>query len=247
MAETPGGTCASYYMVPGSAERLNRAPRHGDAYRFEIGGGHWLWGGDPLVLEFVRPFTSLKAYARKAAVFFANEGLCVPYPIQNHLGYLGSSVARQAIEEMENAGRYTDSVTTMADWLLACFGPTLYDIFFGPFHDLYTAGLWQGLAPQDESKSPVNIWMTVEGAFDHAPPQSTGCDVNFLYPTDGLNLLAQRMAQRCNIRYERKVRNICVNDKVVVFDDGNTVSLQEVVMYAAVGQDIANGRSRRQH
>ncbi|MGB2889870.1 MAG: hypothetical protein WBC04_19415, partial [Candidatus Acidiferrales bacterium] len=196
MAETPGGICASYYVVPGSGERLHQAPRDGDAYRFEIGGGHWLWGGDPLVVDFVRSLTTFKSYSRKAAVFFPYEGLRVPYPIQSHLGYLGSSVARQVSEEMVDAQCHSSSVTTMADWLLACFGPTLYDIFFGPFHDLYTAGLWQGLAPQDESKSPVNIWMTVEGAFDHASPQSTGCDVNFLYPTDGLNLLAQRMAQR---------------------------------------------------
>ncbi len=32
----PGGLCASYYASAGGA---------GHAYRFEVGGGHWIFGG----------------------------------------------------------------------------------------------------------------------------------------------------------------------------------------------------------
>jgi protoporphyrinogen oxidase len=216
-------------MVPGSRERLHEAPRDGEAYRFEIGGGHWLWGGDPLVLRFIRSITNFKSYPRKAAVYLPDQGLCVPYPIQNHLSYLGSTFARQALSEMMEAKSDNIHVTTMADWLKACFGPTLCEIFFSPFHTLYMAGLGQELAPPDESKSPVNISMALEGAFNHVPPQSAGYNANFLYPTEGLNVLAQRMAQRCNIQYERKVTNICVNEKAVAFDDGSTVPYETLL------------------
>ena len=40
----PGGICSSYYIRPGSQERLHRPPEDGEAYRFEIGGGHWIFG-----------------------------------------------------------------------------------------------------------------------------------------------------------------------------------------------------------
>ena len=43
----PGGICSSYYVRPGEKTRLAQAPADGEAYRFEIGGGHWIFGGDP--------------------------------------------------------------------------------------------------------------------------------------------------------------------------------------------------------
>ncbi len=46
-ASAPGGICSSYYVRPGSTQRLSQAPADGEAYRFEIGGGHWIFGGDP--------------------------------------------------------------------------------------------------------------------------------------------------------------------------------------------------------
>lgn len=222
MAETPGGICASYYLVPGSRERLCRAPRDGEAYRFEIGGGHWLWGGDPLILRFIQAVTPFKSYSRKAAVFLPGQGISVPYPIQNHLSYLGSGVARQALCEMLNPEPDNHSAGTMADWLRASFGSTLCQLFFDPFHELYTAGLWQRLAPQDESKSPVNFSMAIEGAFNHVA-HSAGYNINFLYPADGLNTLAQRMAERCDIHYDHRIVQIDVKEKAILFAGGRAL------------------------
>jgi protoporphyrinogen oxidase len=238
MAQAPGGICASYYMAPGSSERFNQSDRDSEVYRFEIGGGHWLWGGDPLVLHFMKSLTTFKSYARKAAVYLPDKGISVPYPIQNHLSYLGTSVAKQALSEMVDAKSNNHAVTTMADWLRACFGETLCDIFFDPFHDLYTAGQWHKLAPQDELKSPVNISTALEGAFDHLPAQSAGYNVKFLYPTDGLNILARRMAQRCNIHFERKVTNICLNERTVLFDDGTTVPYKMLLCTLPLDQTL---------
>src|SRR6266480_4640875 len=154
MTDAPGGLCASYYMVPGSNERLYLAPPDEEAYRFEIGGGHWIWGGDPLMLHFMKSLTRINCYTRNAAVYMPDQGICVPYPIQNHLSYLGSDVAKKAVCEMVEATPNSQSATTMAEWLRTSFGETLCELFFDPFHKLYTAGLWEELAPQDESKSP---------------------------------------------------------------------------------------------
>jgi protoporphyrinogen oxidase len=117
----PGGICASYYVVPGERERRQSVPSHGDAYRFEIGGGHWLWGGDPLVLRLIRSVTPLKSYTREAAVYLSDQDLFVPYPIQNYLCHLGSRITVQVLQEMLEESLAKRSIATMAEWLRGYF------------------------------------------------------------------------------------------------------------------------------
>src|SRR5258708_11320871 len=78
----PGGICCSYYMRPDSTERLRQAPSDDEAYRFEMGGGHWIFGGDHAILEFIRGITGVETYRRKSSVFFPDKGHYVPYPLQ---------------------------------------------------------------------------------------------------------------------------------------------------------------------
>ena len=217
--ETPGGICASYYMVPGETKSLSAPPSDGEAYRFEIGGGHWIWGGDPMVLRFIRSVTPFQSYARRATVYLPDEALFVPYPIQNHLHKLGAERITQILRELVGSGISQGATTTLGDWLKSNFGPTLYDLFFGPFHDLYTAGLTHHIAPQDASKSPLQLSQVIQGAFDHTIP-TAGYNTNFLYPPEGLNSLAQGMANQCDMQYGHVVQRIDLKEKVVVFADG---------------------------
>ncbi|BBM69078.1 protoporphyrinogen/coproporphyrinogen oxidase [Rhodothermus marinus] len=225
-ADWPGGICSSYYVRPGSSERLHQTPSDGEAYRFEIGGGHWIFGGDPLVLRFIRSLAPVKTYRRRSAVFFPDQDLFVPYPIQNHLRYLGQRVAAQVIEEITD-GRSSGEVVTMADWLRAGFGPTLYGLFFEPFHELYTAGLYREIAPQDAYKTPVNPALVVRGAFDDVP--QVGYNVTFVYPEEGLNALSQRMAERCRVHYGKRVVKIDVQSREVYFEDGTAEPYDELI------------------
>lgn len=217
--EEPGGICSSYYIRPGDTTRLHHVPKDGEAYRFEVGGGHWIFGGDPLVLQFISSLTSIRSYVRKSSVFFPAQGLFVPYPIQHHLGHLGKEVAIRALTEILTGTKRTPR--TMAEWIEDSFGPTLTKIFFGPFHELYTAGLWKQIAPQDSYKSPVSIPLAVQGAFDRTPP--VGYNATFVYPVEGLNTLAQRMAEQCKIHYGKRVVRIDVSRKEVIFSDGDGV------------------------
>ncbi|MCL4302428.1 MAG: FAD-dependent oxidoreductase [Anaerolineae bacterium] len=216
-APIPGGICSSYYVRPNSQERLPAAPADGDAYHFELGGGHWIFGGDPAVLRFIRALTPVKTYQRRSSVFFSRQNLYVPYPLQNHLGYLGPETAAKALNEMVATPK--SNLKTMADSFHRNFGPTLTDLFFGPFHDLYTAGLWTRIAPQDGYKSPVNISLALQGAFGQTPP--VGYNVTFIYPEQGLNTLAQLMAGQCSVHYSRQVVQIDVRRHEVHFADGS--------------------------
>src|SRR5438093_6694497 len=83
-----GGICASYHVVPGQhqgkgPQRMFVAPDDGESYRFEIGGGHWLWGGDPMVIGLRNSFGPMGSYLRHAAAYLPEKELFVPYPLQN--------------------------------------------------------------------------------------------------------------------------------------------------------------------
>jgi protoporphyrinogen oxidase len=98
--EAPGGICSSYYIGPGTHERLHRPPPDEEAYRFEIGGGHWIFGGDPSVLRLIRKLAPAGVYQRKSSVFFPDQSLYVPYPLQNYLGYLNKDLRTKALAEI---------------------------------------------------------------------------------------------------------------------------------------------------
>jgi len=216
-AENPGGICSSYYIRPNTNDRLHIAPDDDEAYRFEIGGGHWIFGGDPAVLRFIQSMAAVKSYERSSAVFFSEQNLYVPYPLQNHLSYLGQEIAAKALTEMTTMPK--GQPKTMADWQQQSFGPTLTEYFFGPFHELYTAGLWTKIAPQDAYKSPVNMALALQGAFKQAPP--VGYNATFVYPENGLNTLAQKMTEQCNVHFGKKVIKVDIHRKEVLFADGS--------------------------
>lgn len=214
-APGPGGICLSYRMRAGDVEPLAEHDVDEESYRFENGGGHWIFGGDPGVLAFIQRLVPVKRYARRSSVYFPDSGAYVPYPIQNHLRYLDKSVAVAALGEM---ARPVSGGTTMADWVSDNFGDTLGELFFTPFHELYTAGLYRTIAPQDSYKSPVNLRLALQGAFDDAP--AVGYNTTFIYPEGGLNLLARRMAAHCRVDYGRQAVAIDTRARTVGFADG---------------------------
>jgi protoporphyrinogen oxidase len=216
--EAPGGICSSYYFTP-QGSKLETAPEDGEAYRFEIGGGHWIFGGDPSILRLIRSITPVKQYQRSSAVFFPAEGRFVPYPLQNHLSYLPEEVRLKALTEMLTMPK--GNPRTMADWLEQSFGPTLTELFFAPFHKLYTAGIWQHIVPQDGYKSPVDVALALRGATGKTPP--VGYNTGYLYPQEGLGTLAQRLARKDQIQYSKQAARIHLDKKEVEFTDGSGV------------------------
>lgn len=206
----PGGICSSYSI---------------DGYRFEIGGGHWIFGADDASLSFIKRFTHLKDYVRHSSVYFNKENLAVPYPIQNNLRFLDKSITTRVLKEISNASH--NSFSTMKEWLEAQFGLTLCKLFFYPFHDLYTANLYEKIAPQEAHKSPVDTKLVMQGAKNDTP--SVGYNKTFVYPKEGLNSLTQRMAKGCNIHYGKRVVKIDAKEKKVYFFDKSIISYNQLI------------------
>jgi protoporphyrinogen oxidase len=224
-AHAPGGICSSYYVRPHTSERLAAPPDDGEAYRFEIGGGHWIFGGDPSVLRLIRDLVPVRSYRRQSAVYFAASGRRVPYPLQYHLADVPDAVATPALDEMLTSTQPDDA--TMAAWLEARFGPALTEHFFGPFHDRYTAGLWTEIAPQDPYKSPVDHRLVEQGAKGEAA--AAGYNVEYLYPTPGLDALARRLAEGTTVHYDHRAVAVDPDRKQVAFANGQTVRYDVLV------------------
>lgn len=221
-----GGICNSYYMRKNSEERLQSQPIDDESYRFENGGGHWIFGGDPSVIRMMKLLTAFKNYPRKASVFLEKDDLFIPYPIQNNLSYLDKKISKKAFKEMEK-NNYSEIIKTFEDWLSVNFGKSLCDIFFHPFNNLYTAGLYKIIAPQDGYKSPVNKEDVRKGFLGKS--KSVGYNTTFTYPEKGLDELMRKLKNNCEINLNKEVKKIDLKNKVVHFSDKSSVHYKEII------------------
>ena len=127
----------------------------------------------------------MRSYRRRSAVLFLGghedtrdlRSLMVPYPIQDNLFALPKAIATPPLRKSSRAPGQPD---TMAAWLRQQFGSTLCRIFFDPFHERYTAGLFREIAPQDGYKSPIDKAQVRRGAEQENT--DAGYNATFLYP-----------------------------------------------------------------
>jgi protoporphyrinogen oxidase len=230
----PGGICCSYYLRKGETKRMFRPPKDDEAYRFEIGGGHWIFGGDPAVLEFIHSHAPMKRYGRESAVFFSTDRTYVDYPIQNNLRQLPAEIRSRALAEMS---RTPAAYRTMKEWQFQHFGATLCDTFFFPFHDLYTAGFYSSIAPQDAFKSPVNLALAIQGAFQ--APAGVGYNTTFGYPIDGLDTLSKAMASKCSVIYGKRAVRIDTKNRTATFADGTVERFKKLLCTLPLNKTLA--------
>ncbi|MCM8813591.1 MAG: FAD-dependent oxidoreductase [Candidatus Omnitrophica bacterium] len=225
-----GGICASYYI--GADGRKSFSAPGTDAYRFELGGGHWIFGGDPAVTAVIGRYTRLQRYERKSAVYFPGMDRYVPYPIQNHLYYLPSQIRDNALRDILRSEG--GPASTLAEWLESNFGRTLCELFFFPFHALYTANLYTQIAPQDQFKSPVDKDLIMQGA--EQPTPAIGYNATFAYPERGMDDLIRQMAQQCAVHFNKKLVRLAVADKDAFFDDGSAVRYAKMISTAPLNK-----------
>jgi len=224
----PGGICASY-------ER--------DGYHFELGGGHWIFGGDPVVTRLLAGASEIRSYRRRSAVLFLGgreatrdlRNRLVPYPIQDNLFALPKELRKAALAEILESSR-DGSAHTMAGWLEQHFGPTLCRIFFDPFHERYTAGLFREIAPQDAYKSPIDKAAVRRGAEEENT--DAGYNATFLYPARGLDAASQWLAERCSIQYGVSVDRIDPETRSIELSDGRTHSYKTVLATAPLNRTV---------
>ncbi|MBN1793583.1 MAG: protoporphyrinogen oxidase-like protein [Candidatus Omnitrophica bacterium] len=223
--EIPGGLCASYYLTSGGTRTYERVS--GDSYRFEIGGGHWIFGATGPVERFLRNFAICREYKRSSGVLLSRFNKIIPYPLQYHLSYFPEDVQTRILKEINERHEHpAKKPVTLAEWLEGTFGPTLYELFFGPFHALYTDGLFTRVACSDTYKSPFDKSLIAREA---RPSEEIGYNTRFLYPEAGLDALISSMASRCDILYNKEAVRIDAKRKRVHFSDGTSRGYERLI------------------
>jgi len=223
----PGGLCASYYIDFNGKKFTQRLSK--ETFRFERGGGHWIWASerDSQYIEFLKQFSELKFYERKAAVYFRKWDLIVPYPLQFNLNLLPGEIKEKIKQDLRKVSE--TQATSLKEWLYNNFGETLCEIFFFPFNEKYTAGLLDKISLKDEYKTPIIKERIIESLERPSYGQEFGYNPKFFYPVTGLDGLTAKMALRANISYEKEVVQIDTKRKEIIFRDGDGIRFDKLI------------------
>lgn len=135
------------------------------------------------------------------------DGKEIPYPIENHAYMLDDDTLQSVIADVARMRADGAAPGNFEQFLRKQFGPTLYDLYFGPYNrkvwrrDLSTVPLsWlEGKLPMPTPEEIIynNIRRVKEKAFVHS---------TFYYERrDGSQFLADRLAEGLDIRYNTPV------------------------------------------
>jgi protoporphyrinogen oxidase len=173
-------------------------------------GGHVFNSRNPVVLDWFwqffdrdREFVRLKRRAR-----IELEGHMVGYPLENHLHELPEKLSERILGELRQiASAPLTEPDNFEDFLRTRFGPTLFEIYFGP----YNRKLWHCSLrdiPLDwlDGKLPMPTAATI--LRDHAARREEDQMVHssFYYPRcDGSQFVVERLAEGLDIRCDQPV------------------------------------------
>lgn len=174
-----------------------------EGFTFSNGGPHWVFGKGK-GLDYIKTLTDLNTYQRKASIYYNVQ---FPYPIQDYA-------------EMQQEPKKG----TFQGWLGKNFSKELNNMFFYPFNDKYTAGLYRDTVQIDDYKTPTR--------------GGTGTVVEFHDPVIGLTELVDRMADKNDIRYNKRVKSIDVDSKTVFFED-EAIDYDKIVSSIPLNQMMA--------
>jgi protoporphyrinogen oxidase len=226
--DRPGGVCYSYYVDP---EGVRRDPPNQDVsgcFRFEPAGGHWMFGISPDSLTRIGKFAAFRKYKRQAAVYFPQSAQLVPFPLQDNLRYLDKPLRDRIVAEIcYDPPAVNGESPSLKDWLFHNFGPTLCELFFFPFNERYTAGLYSGIAAQDGYKSALDRQRVLQGASGNT--EDKGYNSVFYYPGDGLDHLIRNISAGCTVHLDHAVSGIDSRDHQVFFSNGTQLPYDRII------------------
>ncbi|RTK93067.1 protoporphyrinogen oxidase-like protein [Candidatus Saccharibacteria bacterium] len=153
-----------------------------DGFQFSNGGPHFLFGKG-VGLDYIKSLVPVNEYERKAGVYYNH---IFPYPLQT---------TAQKVNAV-NKG-------SLKEWLGNTFSQAECNLFFNPFNEKYTAGLYDQVVQVEEFKSP--------------PAGGVGFVSTFCDPVNGLTDLVSKMAEKCTINYNHEAIGIDTKEKIVFF------------------------------
>jgi protoporphyrinogen oxidase len=224
----PGGACYSYYIHPDGSKRNPMTEDVSMCFRFEPAGGHWMFGVSPDLLAQMERFASFRKYKRQAAVYFPQSGLLIPFPLQDNLRYLDKALRDRIVAEVcYGMVGGPGECPSLKDWLMSTFGPSLCELFFFPFNERYTAGLYSEIVPQDAYKSVLDRNRVLLGAS--ADAGDYGYNSVFYYPCCGLDRLIRNIAAGCTLHLDHTVSGIDTQHRQIHFANDRQVHYDRII------------------
>jgi protoporphyrinogen oxidase len=94
--------------------------------------------------------------------------------------------------------------------------------------------------PQDGYKSPIDAALVLRGASGNTP--AVGYNTGYLYPQEGLGMLAQKLATRTKIEYCKRASRIHLDKKEVEFSDGSGMHYDSLVVTLPLDKTLEMAR-----
>ena len=192
---------------------------------FHTCGGHVLNSKYPEVLKWIGKFVNLeKEYVkadRNSCVVF-NDGLHVPYPIENHIYLLPKTLQLKCIGDLLSMAKEDNHVyENFEDFLKKRFGDTLFNLYFLPYNKkVWKCALenipisWlEGKLPMPTVEDIIynNMNHVEEKRFVHS---------SFWYPREGgSQFMADRLALGLSIKYNTCVDKLKFTNGVWIVDN----------------------------
>lgn len=171
-------------------------------FRFDL-GGHRFISKDAALVEAVKGLMKeeLLRVNRRSVVRLMGQEFRYPLQVQDLLRKLDTKYVLRCLRDclrMAIGGRTRmHESTSLEDWLVLNFGPTLYQIFFKN----YTTKLW-GVSPERlsgdwaVSRVPVlNLWDVLFKMMNSVNGSDSGYATRFFYPKRGIGQMFEFMAQ----------------------------------------------------
>lgn len=186
---------------------------------FHTCGGHVFNTKHEDVLEWVKGFVDFDKELIKAdrnASIVLENGLLVPYPIENHIYYLDKDLQYQCIQDfLRSAISGEQTYLNFEDFLKKRFGKTLYDLYFSS----YNRKVWRSSLDQIpllwlDGKLPMpTVEEILYNNFNHVDEKSF-VHSTFWYPKhNGSQFFADRLAEGLDIKVNTSVDEVIYNSE----------------------------------
>lgn len=185
-------------------------------FSFPYGGHYFHFQGKESLLPILESVSSFRTYQRDSRVFLKNK--FIPFPIQYHLRYLTAIDRKRIFEEIFNTN--PSKPDDLESWLLSCFGPSLFKLFFQPFLEkYYSFPLSSLMADMDKGSIPTPSPEQIREGFNGKRCRNMGYNPVFFYPRNAsLKSFISRFSAPIlkKIRFNEEVTGIDTKKRTVI-------------------------------
>lgn len=202
-------------MTPGGLIRCKRV--NGSLYH--ICGGHvfnskrkdvldWFWSFFDKDKEFIK--------ANRNSVVFMENGLRIPYPIENHSYMFDECIQKNIIRDwisIEKMGKES-KIDNFEDFLKFRFGETLYELYFKPYNEkIWRRNLAQVPLTWLEGKLPMpTVEEMIYNNMNHIEEKKFVHSSFYYERNNGSQFIADRLSEGIDVRYDSNIENVTLRD-----------------------------------